>query len=167
MSEKIELEYPYNERWKHGYIVTNTENRKNVILYNNNNDRSTTALARYRMAVELGRFLEEYEHVDHIDNDKTNDCIDNLQILSVRENIIKQTNFYGGSKWLELVCPVCNRTYIRKKGNTFTTPAKYGQLLTCGRSCSNSANHRFKNLTPQEKQDINYINLIRFFNVYK
>ena len=41
------------------------------------------------MCVKLGRYLQPGEEVDHIDNDKTNDSIDNLQILTGEENIRK------------------------------------------------------------------------------
>ena len=109
MSTKIELDYPYNERWKSGYVVTNKENRKTVILVNNKNDRSSTQYARYLMAVELGRFLTEHETVDHIDNDKTNDSLDNLQILSRSENNIKQFKKPDAI----LSCPVCKNTFTR------------------------------------------------------
>ena len=86
---KIDLEKPYSEKWRLGYIVVNSENRKNVILFNNSKDRSTVSYARYLMAVHLGRFLDANEQVDHIDEDKTNDSIENLQILSCAENLRK------------------------------------------------------------------------------
>ena len=42
------------------------------------------------MENHLGRLLEDWETVDHIDNDETNDEISNLQILSLQDNILKQ-----------------------------------------------------------------------------
>lgn len=82
----MKLEYPYSTKWKKGYIVTNPEGRKTVILYNSQKDRTSTSYARYIMSVHLGRFLTPSEHVDHIDEDKTNDDIDNLQLLTQTEN---------------------------------------------------------------------------------
>jgi len=58
---KIELEYPFNITWKRGYIVTNPENRKNVLLYNSQPDRTTISYARYLMSVSLKRFLYTIE----------------------------------------------------------------------------------------------------------
>lgn len=52
--------------------------------------RSTITLAKYRMSKKLGRILRRDEEVDHKDGNKTNDKIDNLQVLSLRENRIKQ-----------------------------------------------------------------------------
>ena len=85
MSTLIDLEYPYNEIWKKGYLNTNKENRKTLTLYNSHGDRSSTQYARYLLAVSLGRFLTEQEHVDHIDNDKTNDSLENLRVVSIKE----------------------------------------------------------------------------------
>ena len=86
---KITVEPPFAGIWKHAYLVTNRENRNMVCLVNDSKDRTTIALARYRMAIKLGRMLRDDEQVDHIDNDKTNDDIENLQILSPEENRAK------------------------------------------------------------------------------
>ena len=166
-SVKIELEYPYNEHWKFGYIVTNPENRKNVILYNSPSDRTTTALARYMLSVELGRYLEPHEQVDHIDEDKTNDTISNLQILTVKENNIKHSNFVGGAKWVDIQCPICGKIFSTEKRNTFLLKCYYGQIQTCSRRCGGQSCSIYKNLTPLEKQEINYCSLVRIFNKLK
>lgn len=107
----MELEYPYNERWSKGYIVTNKENRKTLILYNSPKDRSSTQYARYLMAIKLGRFLMNGETVDHIDGDKTNDSIDNLQLLSRAENIRKSCK----KPDIILKCPVCGKMFTRTR----------------------------------------------------
>lgn len=86
---KIDLQFPYTQDWKNGYIVTNPEGRKTVILYNTQIDRSSTQYARYLLSVSLKRYLTEDETVDHIDNNKSNDDPSNLQILTRTENIKK------------------------------------------------------------------------------
>ena len=87
---KIELKSPYREDWDNGYLLTNREGRKIVCLYRYTKDkgeeRSTTAYAKYIMCVHLGRYLEKGEEVDHINEDKTDDRIENLQLLSSTEN---------------------------------------------------------------------------------
>ena len=88
---KIDLEYPYNTLWNNGYIVINPEGRRNVVLFNSQIDRSTVSYARYLMSVKLGRFLTDQEEVDHIDNNKTNDDPNNLQILTPEQNREKTT----------------------------------------------------------------------------
>ena len=86
---KITLQTPYKEDWKFGYLVINPENRRTVILFNDNNNRSSVSYARYQLAVKLQRYLTNNEFADHIDNDKTNDDINNLQILTRKENNLK------------------------------------------------------------------------------
>lgn len=86
---KIDLQTPFKELWKTGYIVTNTENRRNVCLVNSEQDRTTISYARYLMCVKLGYILSSEYEVDHIDDDKTNDSIGNLQVLTKKENLQK------------------------------------------------------------------------------
>ena len=134
---KIQLEYPFCERWKNGYLVTNPENRRNIILYNSHKDRTTLSYARYLMSVHLNRFLTEKEHVDHIDNDKTNDIIENLQLLSQAENNRKQSEFmFGGKKMAQLKCPTCHAIFERIYGNTQLVPCNKGKISCCSKHCS-------------------------------
>lgn len=42
------------------------------------------------MTVKVGSFLPSEVDVDHIDDDKTNDVIGNLQVLSKKDNALKQ-----------------------------------------------------------------------------
>lgn len=70
------------------------ESNENVILFNTQFDRSTVSYARYLMAVKLGRFLTDQEEVDHIDDNRTNDDINNLQILTPKQNREKREKHY-------------------------------------------------------------------------
>ena len=85
----IELLPPYSNDWKKGYLQTLPTGRKNITLFNSNEDRSVTSYARYLMATHLGRYLKDDEYVDHIDEDRTNDSLDNLQILTDSDNVKK------------------------------------------------------------------------------
>lgn len=128
---KIELEEPYKSIWRLGYLVTNPEGRKTVILYNSHSSRSSTSYARYVMSVNLGRVLEKYEHVDHIDNDKTNDGVANLQLLSLAENNLKRVKYSGKEAiYFDLVCPICGTVFKIAKRNI-----KFRPNATCSRSC--------------------------------
>ena len=137
MSTKIELEYPYCEDWKIGYLVTNGDNRKTVLLYNSHNDRSSTQYARYLMAVKLKRYLREDETVDHIDNDKTNDCVENLQILSRADNT-RKTQKKADYK---CVCPICGKEFVVPRRRA-SGAKKREQILSgkrcCSRKCANA-----------------------------
>lgn len=110
---RIDLEKPFSDRWSKGYLVTNKESRKHVVLYNSKEDRTTIPYARYLVSVREGRFLEPHEHVDHVDNDKTNDSLNNLEILTPEENRKKYQNWYRDNKQAmhNLVCASCGRDY--------------------------------------------------------
>lgn len=142
MSTKINLEYPYNKRWKSGYIVINKENRRTLILVNNEKDRTSTQYARYLLAVKLKRFLTEDETVDHIDEDKTNDSIDNLQILSRKENSIKSCK----KPDVKLVCPVCEIVFYRSLTQISGKKDRAkSNMIACSRSCGGKLGHITKN----------------------
>jgi hypothetical protein len=120
---KIILDTPYKEHWKSGYLVTNKENRKTVILYNNKYNRSSVSYARYQMTVFLGHYIDKSLHVDHIDNDKTNDSLLNLQLLTLKENATKQglkirTNKHGSlSCYRYCKCSICKQgKHLYSKG---------------------------------------------------
>ena len=90
MTMQITLKPPYSKKWKKGYLVTNDKKRQFVILYNSATDRKTISYPRYLMAVKLGRELKPGEHVDHKDNDVTNNKLSNLQIMTQTENNQKE-----------------------------------------------------------------------------
>ncbi len=108
----IELESPFKELYNKGYIVTKS-------------------LARYQMSVKLGRILAKEETVDHIDGDKTNDQIGNLQILTMQENIRKSAS---GRSMVTLICPHCYNPFTREVRQTHLV--KGGTQTFCSRHCS-------------------------------
>lgn len=137
---KIPVEPPFTGLWKHAYVVKNKENRNMVCLVNSNKDRTTIALARYRMSVKLGRMLRDDEQVDHIDNDKTNDSIDNLQLLTPEANRAKYLeiqphNIHGTSSMYHKGCR-CSLCifYSREYGKQYraTHPDKIAQYKATG-----------------------------------
>ncbi len=134
MSTKIDLKYPYNEDWKFGYIVINGEGRNTVILFNDSYDRSSTSYARYLMSVHLKRYLEDDEHVDHIDDDKTNDILENLQIISRKENNIKHCRIKG-RLLVEYKCPICEIRFTRRRQNSNRVESKKNLIITCSNKC--------------------------------
>lgn len=129
---KIELQYPFNQRYKYGYIVKNRENRRIVVLYNTEVDRTSISYARYLISVKLKRFLCDSEHVDHIDDDKTNDAISNLQILSPKQNAKKTRHAIS----LIFQCPVCNKYFslTKQKAHKKINPC-------CSRRCGGIKSH--------------------------
>ncbi len=67
-----------------------SDGRARVNLYSTVTKKQTIKqLAKVLLEVKLGRLLVDNETVDHIDEDKTNDSLDNLQLLNRDENSSK------------------------------------------------------------------------------
>ncbi len=119
---------------------TRVDGRKHVIHYDDTTKKKRTqSYPRYIMEQYLGRELESWEQVDHINDDFTDDRIENLQILTQKENITKSAK---SAEMLEFVCPIC--------GTEFSRPAKdyrYHQVKKgksgpyCSKSCTGTAHH--------------------------
>ena len=85
------------------YLHSDNSGRKFVIIIYANRTRKTTSYARYLMECYLNRELEEWEEVDHKDENCSNDSLDNLQILTGKQNKQKTAN----TPMYEFICPVC------------------------------------------------------------
>ena len=131
MRTKINLDAPYSSDFKQGYINTNKEPRRVVLLVRKDGSKTSTSYARYLMSCYLKRYLKKDEHVDHIDNNKLNDTIDNLQILSPADNNKKNRH---KRTYMTLVCPVCNNSFT-KESRQVNHKIKNGNNPTCSRRC--------------------------------
>lgn len=78
--------YPWSDLYDRHYISTGKNGRKSVSLHNKYGDRFSTSYARYLMAIKLGHYVPIEFDVDHINNDPSDDRIENLQLLSREEN---------------------------------------------------------------------------------
>lgn len=132
---KIELQYPYCDDFKAGYLNINKEPRRTVLLVRNDNTKTSTSYARYLMSINLNRYLQENEHVDHIDNNKLNDSIENLQILSLEENNTKRNEFYNIKETVhKLICPICNIIFERSSQKAYKA-MHLNKKQCCSRKC--------------------------------
>ena len=139
MSTKIELEEPFKSKWKYGYLITNKEPRRNVILFNSKTDRTTISYARYLMSVKLGRFLDKTEHVDHINGNQMDDRLENFQLLSILENNRKMMFDLKRKKcYLLLKCGSCGKEFSKPKNNTYLKKPNTKSTY-CSRSCAGKA----------------------------
>lgn len=128
----LQAQFPY-EKYKLYVVHHKKMNRKMACLVNPSirNDRKTISYARYVMSVFLGRELTKEETVDHIDEDKTNDSLENLRILSRLDN---QKSYVENRRVIK-TCPVCAKKFsIGKKSrleasfNTCSNSCKYTYL---------------------------------------
>lgn len=161
---KIVLEEPFSNDWETGYLNINREGRRMVYLYNSHDkSRTTLSFARYILSCHLNRYLLQSEHVDHKDEDKTNDDIQNLQIISQAENSRKYAKL-NGKKMAKIRCPNCHKIFSRRTGNTQAVESLKGKITCCDRKCS--VEFQKKKLSIEEKLVISEESLLEIFQEY-
>lgn len=146
MSTKINLEFPYSEDYIAGYLNINKEPRRVVLLVRKDRSKTSCSYARYLMSCHLKRYLLKEEQVDHIDNNKLNDTVENFQIISVKENNEKR-NINLGIKLADditLVCPICDSEFTRPSRN-IKHKLESGKSPCCSRKCGGKFSHAVKN----------------------
>jgi len=111
------------------------DGRQHVILYENGK-RKTVSYPKYLLETKLGRSLLPDETCDHIDGDYTNNCLENLQVLSRADNAAKSMAFKPAEQ-AYFVCPECNTSFYKKmrdvRGNQIKQK-KAGPF--CSKKCS-------------------------------
>lgn len=118
---------------------TRKDGRKHVVHYDGHT-RRTQSYPRFLMEQHLNRTLEEWEHVDHINNNHTDDCIENLQILTQRENNKKSRKY---AEYGTFICPTCaiDFTYpMRQYKANQIKQSKRGPY--CSKFCAGKAGKR-------------------------
>lgn len=148
ITEKLKKLYP-NTKWYGPYL--REDNRKYLVKAEmidgkipKKGLKSSVMLARCLLEVHLNRKLEENEHADHINGDKTDDTLGNLQVLSVREHRLKSgleiKDRYDkvGRKEENVICPSCGKVIVVDIWRIKTAEDK-GRLVTCSRTCKSMA----------------------------
>lgn len=111
------------------------------------------------MSTHLGRILEKDEQVDHINNDKTDDRIENLQILSPKDNVDKYNASTKGKRYMLLKCPSCGSTFEKEYHNTFE---RVGSKFHC---CSRKCLHKFLTVV-HTKEELYNIGKNQILDIY-
>lgn len=158
-SRKIKIDYPYSEIYDSGYTYDNSETQT-VLLYlkkiNETCYDKCIPYARYLMGVKLGRILEKSERVYHIDDNKLNNNIDNLELKTDIKNKPKPCK----SHYVEIKCTYCESLFIRKsqlvqKDHNF-----------CNHDCKTKYDHRQAIINNRVRKPSNYNNTL-FRDQYK
>jgi hypothetical protein len=112
------------------YVVFHNKMKRRMACLVSKKDRTTISYARYLMSVHLGRKLTPFETVDHIDGNKLNDSLENLQILSNADNVRKSAK---GRMMVTMICPVCSSYFTKERRQTHII--KGGSPSCCSRNC--------------------------------
>jgi hypothetical protein len=112
------------------YKVFHKKEKRFYVCLVGKNKRMTMSFARYLMSCKLQRKLKKIEEVDHINENKEDDSINNLQILSKPAHRKKSAK---GETMVTLMCPECGREFMRPRRNTHII--KGGRPTTCSRKC--------------------------------
>ena len=123
-------------------------------------DGSKKTVLEHREVMEaaLGRSLESWEHVHHEDENKRNNSLNNLELLTRQEHARRHA-YRGGPEMIELACLLCGRSFTRlarheRHNRRQGKPGPY-----CGRSCAASASmkgNKNPDLTSQLAEDIEH-----------
>lgn len=152
---EIRLEEPFKSKWKKGYLRTGPEGRRLVDLFNSDQDRTTISYARYLMTIKLGYEIPDNLVVDHKDDNKTNDDINNLQVVTEEYNRLKEQYRYimTEQECYGYHCAYCETAFIltRREKDKREKSSKTG-LAFCSRSCSATYNSMAGNLSGLSKK---------------
>ncbi len=108
---------------------------RSIIVKYDGTRTTSQSYPRYLMEQHLGRVLEDWEQIDHIDDNPRNNKITNLQILTIDENNKKASK---GVSIVYLDCPQCNKLFVCLT-KRFKVNQKHGRTTYCSRKCSGIA----------------------------
>lgn len=109
--------------------------RKHTVIVKDDGSKTTKSFPKYLMENKLGRELADDETVDHKDEDKTNNDIDNLQILSRSDNA-KKAMLLRPRKIYKFVCPHCGKDSEKYLNQVLSNWKKGKAGPYCSRQCS-------------------------------
>jgi len=135
----IQAQYPF-ENYNLYKQYSQKDDRYYAILYPRDGigrrKRITMSYARYLMCVKEQRILSKDETVDHIDEDRKNDSIDNLQILTIKQNQEKYAVNRVSKKMVVLKCPICEKIFEKPYNHcSLFIGSKRAKVSYCSRQC--------------------------------
>lgn len=104
---------------------------------------------RLVMAQKLGRPLETWEQVYHIDKDRANNDPANLLLVTAKEHAQYHTGkkgphkqreplpeFEGRTPWLKMRCPYCGKVFFKRKAASVLNRPNRLNVNCCSNSCA-------------------------------
>lgn len=135
----LTLQEPFSSKWRKGYLKVSNDGRKYVSLWQSNQITSIISYARYLMSVHLGYEVPDGLEVDHVNNDRTDDRIENLQLLTPEQNRFKEHLNYVQNIQVSFgfVCAYCENPFIITEAERNKRLAQTkSDLAFCSHPCS-------------------------------
>lgn len=115
------------------YVAVNKEPRRVATLRRPDGSMTSMSYAKYLYTSHYMCDVEEGMQVDHINGDKMDDRIENLQVISRAYNAKKD---HLRKEMVILVCPVCGEEFLFAKRNLSSHPNP-----CCSRRCGGIKSH--------------------------
>ena len=115
------------------YLAVNKEPRRVCTLRMADGTMISMAYAKYLYTRYHNCDIEKGDHIDHINGDKLDDRIENLQIISGTYNRQKD---HKHKEMVLCICPVCRKEFLFEKRNL---PFKSNPC--CSRKCGGIKSH--------------------------
>lgn len=132
MKEKI-TDYYKEKGFNIVYININKEPRRVATLRKPDGTMTSMSYAKYLYTSYHRCDINKDDHIDHINGDKMDDRIENLQVLYAKKNIQKD---HKQKEMLLLTCPVCGKEFLFEKRNLNSHPNP-----CCSRRCGGIKSH--------------------------
>lgn len=130
----IEISDYYKKKgFNRAYVVTNKEPRRVAVLRRPDKTMTSMAYAKYLYTSYYNCEVFPGDQVDHINGDKMDDRIENLQVISRRQNINKS---HSKKEMVELTCPICGEKFLFDKRNL-----PFYKNPCCSRRCGGIKSH--------------------------
>jgi hypothetical protein len=135
---------------------TRKDGRQHIILYEHGK-RKTVSYPKYLLEQHLGRTLLEHETCDHIDGDYTNNSLENLQILSRKDNAAKAMALKSAEQGY-FICPECNKSFYKNMSDVRANQIKQKKAGPfCSKKCSGHYGSKLNKIFRDGKPNPRYI----------
>ena len=128
------------------YLYTNKDGRIRMVIQKDDGTITSKSYPRVLMEKELGRELEPYEEVHHIDGDKTNNNLSNLKVINRTDH-----RKYHATKYKDCIakCEVCGKDFIwtaevqsRYYNDLSRKSVPKNRSITCSKHCAGILSHK-------------------------
>ena len=126
-------EYYKNKGYIRAYLATNKEPRRICMLRKADGTMKSMSYAKYLYTSYYNCDVAEGDHVDHINGDKMDNRIENLQVISGTYNRQKD---HKHKEMVIRVCPVCGTEFLFNK-----TDLPFKPNPCCSRRCGGIKSH--------------------------